>query len=225
MLIILKAKIRNLAREAREIRAREYHELRLSRTLRAQERLTRLGYSAQQRRRIINRAISRGAMILPTEFKRGGKKRRDVVAFAAFVMNLVGIGQTNLSSPPADWLIGHDTQQKSLHHYRTEPLRRQMRAAHLAYGFLRGVPYKKMEQKSYTPPPWLELEKVERQGANGIYHERVQVLNDPVELMALEFSGDEPQTIKQRLAQWKDEAGAWVHPEIVEKMAMRHALH
>lgn len=66
-----------------------------------------------------------------------------------------------------NWPDIEDAQQKSddaydlfwgLHRHRTQELRRTARINHLAYGFLRGVPYKNMENGAYDFP---NLKKVE----------------------------------------------------------------
>lgn len=77
-----------------------------------------------------------------------------------------------------------------LREHRINHVRPEARAAGLAYGFLRGVPLKAMEQKSYTAPP---VERVR-------YH-------------VLKFSPDiQEQVILQRFAEWLDTAGEWAAP-------------
>jgi hypothetical protein len=47
----------------------------------------------------------------------------------------------------------NDTRE-SLHRHRIDVVRRESRATHLAYGFLRGRKFKQMERKSVVPPDW-----------------------------------------------------------------------
>lgn len=70
-------------------------------------------------------------------------------------------------------------------------IRSEARAAHLAYGFLRGTPFKAMEKHSYTRPP---LDRCE-------YH-------------VLKFSGraETEQQLKQRFAEWVEPAADWKKP-------------
>ena len=62
-----------------------------------------------------------------------------------------------------------------------EPIARE---AQLAYGFLRGIPYSKMEKKRYTDPRW-----------------------DQIERSIVKHGGMPEQILKQRFEQWKQEAG------------------
>lgn len=70
------------------------------------------------------------------------------------------------------------------------------RVAHLTYGFMRGVPYSKMEQLCY-----------------GIYkgYGSSEPRWDFIEAMMVRFSKDEPnqQDIAQRFAEWIEAAKAW----------------
>lgn len=86
-------------------------------------------------------------------------------------------------------LTGWEGEFSSLHGHRVA-LRKETRAAHLAYGFLRGIPFKAMELFSHTTPP---LERVE-------YH-------------VLKFRGLETeQQVKQRFAEWIEGAKDWEKP-------------
>lgn len=71
----------------------------------------------------------------------------------------------------------------SLRDHRRGVVRREARSALLAYGFLRGRPYRAMEAKSYTKPEW----------------KRVQ-------LLAERFAGLDPRDVRQKFEAWLSEA-------------------
>lgn len=48
----------------------------------------------------------------------------------------------------------------SLHLHRVKNVRRELRSANLAYGFLRGIPYAAMEQFSWTQPDWNRVQRL-----------------------------------------------------------------
>jgi len=74
---------------------------------------------------------------------------------------------------------GDSDARTGLHHHRVIDVRRETRAACLAYGFLRRRPYRLMEAKCHERPDW----------------KRVQQL--------AEKYGSDP-LLRQRLADWKD---------------------
>lgn len=47
-----------------------------------------------------------------------------------------------------------------LHHHRVGEVRREARATHLAYGFLRGIPRLSIERKARTEPDWDKIERM-----------------------------------------------------------------
>lgn len=223
----LRIKIASLKAESRLIKNREMHETDQARKLRLGQQLMRTGLSDIQRARILNRAMNRGiAHFKMPETKRPANapkpKRRgkiDYVAHAHIISSIVAGNQAYLYPPPEQsWVNAHDDIRADLHEHRVNDVRGEARAAHLAYGFLRGVPYRAMEQKSYTPPPWMQFERIKRKDGSGWDYVQKP---DPIERMALKYGGALPQDIKQRLAEWKDAAGAWVHPDLVEKAATR----
>lgn len=73
----------------------------------------------------------------------------------------------------------------SLRAHRKGIVRGETRNSLLAYGFLKGLPYKRMEQttREDNKPNWDEIEK-----------------------LALRFGGWDKRTLKQRFAEWKEEA-------------------
>jgi hypothetical protein len=56
----------------------------------------------------------------------------------------------------------HQRHLDSLHAHRVHQVRGESRLSHLAYGFLRGVPYRKMEQvvRKNNEPDWERLESM-----------------------------------------------------------------
>ena len=69
----------------------------------------------------------------------------------------------------------------NLHDKRVGFTRSYTRAAHLADGFLRGVPYEKMERTSYTWPKW------------GL-----------IQLFVMDGSDEDPRVTLQHYAEWRD---------------------
>ncbi len=83
-----------------------------------------------------------------------------------------------------------DKERRDLNRERTHIIRKDARAVHLAYGFSRGVPYKAMEQKCWSPPHWEMVE----------YHIRESVDKSTY------------GTVLQQFAEWRDAAGKWEAP-------------
>ena len=50
--------------------------------------------------------------------------------------------------------------REGLHLHRVLDVRKEARASHLAYGFIRGRTLAQMEQKSKTPPNWAAVERM-----------------------------------------------------------------
>jgi hypothetical protein len=71
----------------------------------------------------------------------------------------------------------------SLHSHRTVAVRKSCRSTHLAYGFLRGRSYKRIEATCYTKPDWAAIEK-----------------------MILRYGVGDPRDLKQRFEEWKQAA-------------------
>ena len=72
---------------------------------------------------------------------------------------------------------------QGLHIHRTFVVRRAARSSHLAYGFLRGVPYRAMEQKGSRSPSWSDIQK-----------------------LAERYGEGDRRDIAQKFAEWKAEA-------------------
>lgn len=108
---------------------------------------------------------------------------------------------------------------QSLHNHRVHVVRPAARAAHLAYGFLRGRPYAIMEQIVYKDVDWDAVEK------NALTHGIFDKLD--AETGKRIYVGDyavSPQELKQRFARWRDEADEHlekVRTKILEDEATR----
>jgi hypothetical protein len=68
--------------------------------------------------------------------------------------------------PPQAWF--------GLNAHRTFDVRREARSSHLAYGFLRGVPYRAMEEKAHEAPNWKRVEQLVTKYGEGDPRERMQ---------------------------------------------------
>lgn len=84
-----------------------------------------------------------------------------------------------------------DVERSVLHRHRTHTVRKAARAAHLAYGFLRGTDYVAMENKCWSPPDWLQVQA----------------------LIENTVPRDEMQGIVQKFSEWRDAAGVWKQPD------------
>lgn len=73
--------------------------------------------------------------------------------------------------------------QQGVRLHRIKCIRPEARCTLLAYGFLRGLPYKVIENFAYTQPNW-----------------------DRVARLAVRYSEDTEQNVQQRFAQWQSEA-------------------
>ena len=71
----------------------------------------------------------------------------------------------------------------SLEFHRKIELRKKARAANIAYGFILGHKYNKIEQKAYTEPNWEEIER-----------------------LIEKYSEGDKRDIQQKYAEWKTEA-------------------
>ena len=86
----------------------------------------------------------------------------------------------------ADWV--------SLHAHRRGPVRHEARHSLLAYGFLRGTAYHRMEQKCWTKPDWAKVEQMAKRFSKGV----------------------DERELKQRFEQWKSEGGDISHSRLTE---------
>ena len=56
----------------------------------------------------------------------------------------------------------HNATRESLYLHRTGDMRKEARATHLAYGYLRGRKLSEIENKFYTEPDWERVERMVR---------------------------------------------------------------
>lgn len=61
-----------------------------------------------------------------------------------------------------------------LRHHRQYDVRGECRSAHVAYGFLRGLPYKRIEAKTKTDPNWSRVEDLIKKYGDGDIRVRLQ---------------------------------------------------
>ena len=78
---------------------------------------------------------------------------------------------------------GPSILRQRLHEHRMQ-IRREVRAAHLAYGFLRGRSYRTIENKTKNAPNW---------------HRVIKII--------LQFGREPDQVLRQRFAEWIDNSG------------------
>lgn len=82
------------------------------------------------------------------------------------------------------WFYEHNARYWEIKNHRKDTVSSEARDTLLAYGFLRGLTYKKIENKRYSDPNWGNIER-----------------------MILKYGKDGQQKLKQRFEQWKQEAG------------------
>lgn len=83
-------------------------------------------------------------------------------------------------------------------YHRINTVKRICRHSHLAYGFLRGMPYSWMESTCHTLPDWG-------------WKEDARQHSESVLAIALRFSGKMDSTdVRQKLAAWCEEADAYI---------------
>ena len=81
---------------------------------------------------------------------------------------------------------GPSTMRNNLHHHRVISVRHEARASLLAYGFLRGHTYQRMEKTSHTKPYWKRIESI-----------------------AERFGTGDIRDLKQKFSEWKDAADSY----------------
>ena len=65
------------------------------------------------------------------------------------------------------WLAQHRAKRDGLRAHRKDVVRYEARHSLLAYGFLRGVPYRAMELKCHEPPDWSKVLKIAERFGGG----------------------------------------------------------
>ncbi len=211
MLEALKVKIKSHVAEARIIRTSERASLRCSTDLRIRSRLLAADISERSIARIMKRAKARRVSVprlvtgQPADALFGDKFKTDALPeyidkherqYGALRAHRVcePVRSTAVKSPNGR-LVKRDNS-----------LRSETRHALLAYGFLRGRDFKRMEAKSYVPPNFRRIEEIARRFADW---------------------GDggpiADQLFAQRFAEWKSAAGTWQHPDLAAiPMAAAH---
>jgi hypothetical protein len=87
-----------------------------------------------------------------------------------------------------------------LHRYRTNKLRKEARISHLAYAFLRGVPYHIVENQTHDVlDTFIDLHE-------GTDIEKERRIFDAVRRTAKKFNEMEDQVFAQKWAEWIDDA-------------------
>lgn len=74
----------------------------------------------------------------------------------------------------------------NLHKHNVQVVRKEQRASYLAYGFLRGMPYKRIEQRIKSEPDWDRVQNIASRFTNG------------------ENGYADPRVVAQKIAEWKD---------------------
>lgn len=69
---------------------------------------------------------------------------------------------------------GESAERLGLYHHRIEDVRSEARSGLLAYGFLRGRPYRKMEALGSTVPDWKRVEALITKYGDGDLRGRMQ---------------------------------------------------
>jgi hypothetical protein len=77
---------------------------------------------------------------------------------------------------------GTSSARFNLHQHRVIDVRRESRAAQLAYGFLRGRAYRVMEAKAYDVPDWAKVQKIVERFCLGDKRDAIQKFAEWVEM-------------------------------------------
>jgi len=97
----------------------------------------------------------------------------------------------------------HFNRYWGMHQHRIFDIRKEARTAQLAYGFLKGKPFREIENRSYSQPNW-----------------------DRIEKLAIRYGEVDPDLIKQAFAEWKREALAGMKetylPSLVPGSVRKH---
>lgn len=153
----LRAHIDGLISEARRTRRQERRVLGAAELLRIQDRLISGQFRRPQIERII-RKISNG-LVKPKDPDQPLTLRERIIKG----MRAVGKGRnvpTDLPKPEREWLPGTERRFEDLHHHRVVKLRKEMRAAHLAYGFFLGIAVHDMEETCREPLPLARIRQL-----------------------------------------------------------------
>lgn len=129
--------------------------------------------------------------------KRLERQQQDRIARTRYLREQIARGEANeiagiphIGEALNQQIADNEKQHREIYRERTHTIRKEARAIHLAYGFARGVPFKAMEQKSWSPPEWGSIERHVRASHNE----------------------SEYGTVLQQFAEWRDAAGRWEQP-------------
>ena len=150
----LKALIATNAVESRSIRRDETRALNTAEKMRAETALAKGGYEPKAIRRILARAKTADPDKL-SKYRETVLKRYSQV-----------FGGLEPREHTSGDIIAFEQMQVALRKYRTCELRPKLRRMGLAYGFLLKKPYRAMEGRSYSPPPWINAQHAAERGAN-----------------------------------------------------------
>lgn len=212
MFHILKEQIRATNFESWCLRRQEGHEVEVARDLRLDFKLNGAGIGEREiaaNLRDPGRADREIALRL--RMKECGLRERDVDRAIYRWINQ----KSRPANPKPEWEDEHELRRWNLHQRRALEVRAQARIMHLAYGFLRGVPYHAMERICYTPPPWqVKLYVTDNPDGreDGKPRWRGAYQTDPVQQLILKHATVDSGTTLQRLAEWHEAAGKWEHP-------------
>lgn len=146
----LMLEIQGYAQVSRSLRTIERRHLDNGQLLRINTRLSGAGIPERQMARIMKRAKSRTvAIIRGSGIKSAYGKSNELMAI-------------NVPMPPpeAAWIEDADDKFNNAHTERTVYLRRELRAANLAYAFLKGISLESAEAKGYEPIPFDRIEEI-----------------------------------------------------------------
>jgi len=183
MLLAIKVKGLSLAQEARIIRRLEKSRRQSAKWAREKQKaieLAKTGFFPHFEAKPIPAVF---------EAQHGGKIKADTAKYLARlgaqnrlsdIARKIG-ADADMTPYRLGEMVAMDEAQK-LYIHRIQVVRPEARAVHLALGFLRGVPYNTMENKSYDWPNW-----------------------DRVEEIATKYGQTDSRVLAQRFAQWKQE--------------------
>lgn len=145
---------------SRQLRVIEYRAMNHAQLMRIRTRLATTGIPERSIARIMKTASrARIVKLLPSgkdRIKSPIDGKNDTFAIHA-----------NIDVPDPSWVDETISMSEKAHMDRTIYLRRELRAAHLAYNFLRGTSIESVEDKGYEPIPFARIEQIAHQYCEG----------------------------------------------------------
>lgn len=156
----LVAHIAGLILESRALRRQETQALNHLQELRVRERLVQGKFGKPQIMRILRN--SKVAKAPAKEHAKGGFERHGSISDSTTTALHVVLRGENTHLPEQDpaWQEQGDAIFRDLHHYRVIRLRRELRASHLAHGFLLGRGLNDMERTGREPIPLKRIAEI-----------------------------------------------------------------